>query len=131
MPPGVRRRVHREVDRNVIIVEVVKGARGVVNITWELMGEICDKVGVKIGSDTRGYTSQINGEKMEISISLKQGVSCEKFNFDGAKEISQGLSIVSVRPALRRVVTVRVLGLPFNAPDSIVEEYIEMFGGRV
>ena len=120
MPPGARRRVHKEVDRNVIIIEVVKGARGLVNLTWELMGEICEKVGVKIGSETRGYTSQINGEKMEISISLKQGVSSEKFSFSGAKEISQNLLIVSVRPAIRRVVTMRVLGLSFNSPDSIV-----------
>ena len=39
--PGVKKWVHKEVDLNVIIVEVVKGVKGVVNLTWELMSEIC------------------------------------------------------------------------------------------
>ena len=69
MPPGVKRRQHKEVDRNVIVVEVTKQPRSVVNLTWDLMGEICQKVGVKIGEETRGYTSQISGEKMNIAIS--------------------------------------------------------------
>ena len=34
-------------------------------------------------------------------------------------------------PEIKRVVSMRVLGLPFNAPDSIVEEYVEMFWGVV
>ena len=131
LPPGVKRRIHKEVDRNVIMIEVTKQTRSVVNLTWELMGEICEKVGVRIGVETRGYTSQISGDKMEIAISLKQGVSPERFCFAGVKEISQGLTIVSVSPEIKRVVSMRVLGLPFNAPDSIVEEYVEMFGGRV
>ena len=84
LPPGVKRRVHKEVDRNVIIVEVTKQAKSVVNLTWDLMGEICGKIGVKIGVETRGYTSQISGDKMDIAISLKPGVSCERFCFSGA-----------------------------------------------
>ena len=44
LPPGVRRRVHKEVDQNVFIVEVTKQARSGVNLTWDLMGEICEKV---------------------------------------------------------------------------------------
>ena len=126
-----KQRIHKEVDRNVIVVEVEKGVKGVVNLTWDLMGEICDAIGVRVGADTRGYTSQISGDKMDISISLKPGVSSERFCIKGPKQISQGLSIVNVSPEVKRVVTMRVMGLPFNAPDSIVEEYVEMFGGYV
>ena len=115
----------------MIIVEVVKGAKGVVNLTWDLMGEICDAIGVKIGVDTRGYTSQISSEKMEVAISLKPGVSSERFCGGEIKRLSQNLTIVNVSQEVKRVVTMRVIGLPFNAPDSIVEEYVEMFGGQV
>ena len=79
--------------------------KGVVNLTWALMGEICDVIGVKIGADTRGYTSQISGDKMEISISLKPGVSSERFCRSEARQISQGLTIVNVSPEVKRVVT--------------------------
>ena len=113
------------------MVEVIKGVKGIVNLTWELMDEICKVIGVEIGVDTRGYTSQINGEKMDIAISLKQGVSSERYCNSETRQISQGLSIVGVSPEIKRVVAMRVLGLPFNAPDSIVEEYVEMFGGVV
>ena len=128
---GAKKWVHKEVDLNVIIVEVIKGAKGVVNLTWDLMGEICDAIGVKIGVDTRGYTSQISSEKMEVAISLKPGVSSERFCGGEIKRLSQNLSIVNVSQEVKRVVTMRVIGLPFNAPDSIVEEYVEMFGGQV
>merc|ERR1711888_123154 len=49
------------------------------------MGEICEVIGVKIGVETRGYTSQISGDKMEISISLKPGVSSELFCNGGTR----------------------------------------------
>ena len=38
---------------------------------------------------------------------------------------------MNVSQEVKRVVTMRVIGLPLNAPDSIVEEYVEMFGGMV
>ena len=77
-PPGSKKWIHKEVDRNVIVVEVVKGLKGPVSLTWALIGEICDTLGVKIGADTRGYTSSISGEKMEVFISLKPWLSnCE------------------------------------------------------
>ena len=74
LPANVKRRVHKDIDRNVIIVKVVKRVKGVVNLTCGLMSEICYVIKVKIGVDTRGYTSKISGDKMEIGISLKPGV---------------------------------------------------------
>ena len=62
---------------------------------------------------------------------MKQGVSLEKFFTDIAREFTTGLTIVSVRPAVRREVKVLVIGLHFNTSDDCVREYLECFGAKV
>ena len=46
-------------------------------------------------------------------------------------DFSGDLTIIQVRPARRREVTLLITGLPFNTPDLQVKHYVEAFGAKV
>ena len=43
----------------------------------------------------------------------------------------EGVNKIFIRPAGRKDITVTVTGLDFNTPDSLVQEYITKFGGKL
>ena len=55
----------------------------------------------------------------------------EKFCVAENTNIGKGLITGSIRPAGRQDVTVSITGLDFNTPDTLVQEYIQKFGGHV
>ena len=61
----------------------------------------------------------------------KPAVSLERFVSEEARVFTPELTVTSVRPAVKREVTVLVTGLHFNTSDNMVKEYLECFGAKV
>ena len=55
----------------------------------------------------------------------------EKFCLSESISISKILSTGIIRPAGKCDIMVTVCGLDWNTPDSLVQEYIQKFGGKL
>ena len=66
-----------------------------------------------------------------MGIELKVGINPEKYGSRERRTVSDSLKIIHTRPEISREVQMMVVGLPFNAPDSLVHEQVELFDGKV
>ena len=95
-----------------------------VNLNGDLVAGICGAVGIRPGVETEGYQVQYRGKNMTISVWAKEAVSVERFVTEESKDYNNDLVITSVRPAVKRGVSVLVTSLSFNIPDGQVIDYI-------
>ena len=61
----------------------------------------------------------------------KPGLDLEQFCTQESLEVEKGVKTSYIRPAGRKHVEVKVTGLGFNTPDSLVQDYIVKFGGKL
>ena len=66
-----------------------------------------------------------------MGIKLKTAINPEKFSSREQKIVSESLRIPEVRPEISREVQIKVVGKPFSSPDSVVQEQVELFGGKI
>ena len=73
------------------------------------------------------------GRVCTISVWIKKDIMlnrfCQKEGIVVDKEM--GLRTGTIRPAGRRDVLVTVAGVDYNTPDSLIQEYLEKFGGKI
>ena len=137
-PPSYANRVknslrnHKKLDRNVleIIIEKRKSEE-ILYLSGDQVAEVCQIIGVRVGSDTRGYQAQYSAKLITLSVWMNPSVTLEKYVTSEPRDINGELTITAVRPAVRREVTVLVTGLHFNTPDDLVTDYLECFGAKV
>ena len=67
-------------------------------------------------------------KKSKIEVLCKEGIDLEQFCTQNRLEVEKGVKTNYIRPAGKRDVEVTVVGLGFNTPDSLVQEYIMKFG---
>ena len=129
---SVKSNKFQKLNRNVLeIVLEKKMYQKAINIKCDQVVNICEIVGIRVGSETEGYQAQYNRKSVTISVWAKEGVSLERFVTDQPREFSSDLTITQVRPAFRREVTLLITGLSFNTPDSQAKHYVESFGGKM
>ena len=61
----------------------------------------------------------------------KAGLDLEQFCVPESLQVEKGVRTNFIRPSGRKDVEVTVVGLGFNTPDSLVQEYITKFGGKL
>ena len=136
-PPSYANRVkkslrnHKKLDRNVLEIIMEKKNKEFLYLNGDEVAQVCEIVGVRVGSDTQGYQAQYSVKGITLSVWVNPNVSLEKYVTRESKEFNSDLIITAVRPAVRREVTVLVTGLHFNTPDDLVSDYIECFGAKV
>ena len=59
------------------------------------------------------------------------GFSLERFCQKEGIIVGKGLRTGSIRPAGRKDVIVTFAGVDFNTPDTLIQEYIMKFGGKM
>ena len=128
-PPSYANRVktsarkHKKLDRNVLnIIIEKKNLNEHILLKGDQVAQICDSVGLRVSSETEGYQVVYSGKVITLSVWAKPPVSLERFMSDQPREINSQLIITSVKPAVRREVSVLVTGLHFNTPDEQVRE---------
>ena len=95
------------------------------------MAKISHMVGIKVRSETEGYQAHYSRKVITLAVWAKAGVSLEKLIRDDHSEFNRDLTIIQVRPARRREVTLLITGLPFNTPDAQVKHYVESFEAKI
>ena len=128
---SVNAKKHKKLNRNVINVILEKLRSEQYNFGDELVGEICQVIGVNVGTQTMGYQVHFTPREITLSVVLRPEIGAERFCSQEVKHVRDGLRIVAVKPDNLRVVKLRIVGLYFNTPDSLVIEYLENFGIKV
>ena len=94
----------------------------------ECVARVCKSIGIDILSELEGCQVLHNGRNSTISGWAYRGVNLERFcRVEGIK----GVMTSMIKPAGRNDVTLSVMGLDFNTPDSLMIEYIQKFGGVI
>ena len=70
-------------------------------------------------------------KKAKIEVLCRADLDLEKFCIHESLQVEKGVKTNFIRPAGRKDVEVTVAGLGFNTPDSLVQEYITKFGGKM
>ena len=79
--------------------------------------------------NTQGY--QVFCRPKVVTLVIKSVVNPEKFSSGEHRMVSDLLMVTEVRPEISREVTMKVFGLPFNAPNSVVQEQVELYGDKL
>ena len=70
-------------------------------------------------------------DKSKTEVLCKQGLDLEQFCLYESFQVERGVKTYFIKPASRKDVEVTVAGLGFNTPDSLVQEYITKYGGKL
>ena len=134
-PPSYASRVkttiskHKKLDRNVLEIFIEKNNKDVfIQLSGDEVARVCALVGINVGSETEGYQASYSGKAITLSVWAKPAVSLERFVSEEARVFTPELTVTSVRPAMKREVTVLVTSLHFNTSDNMVKEYLECLG---
>lgn len=117
-------------DRNVIIVKI-KRDNNEVNFNGDTCDILCQKLKITPGVDTLGYQVIFSRGNFLVEIWLKPAIPAVNFSNDVHWDLSDGLTVIGVHPALSVEVPLLVKDLPFNFPDEEIQNYVARFGGVV
>ena len=97
----------------------------------ECVARVCKSIGIDKLSEVEGCQVLHNGRNSTISVWANTGVNLERFCRVEGINVSKGVMTSMIKPAGRNDVTLSVIGLDFNTPDSLMIEYIQKFGGII
>ena len=116
---------NQRLQRNILEIVLEKeNSDVVINIKEEDTKQLFETIGIDIETELEGH--QVKFDK--VSVWLKQGVKLDKFCKDEKIRVQPGVTTRYIKPAGRNDVTVTIVGLNFNTPDTFVFEYIKNFG---
>ena len=125
-------RFDQRLKRNVLEIEVEKDSEEEEMILNEVtIAKLLNKIKLNIHSHVEGYQVSFGRKKAKIQILCKQDLELEQFCVANSLEVEKGVKTNFIRPAGRKDIAVTVTGLDFNTPDSLVQEYITKFGGKL
>ena len=118
-------RFNQRLQRNVLEISFDKDNSEVqIDLKEENTRQLFETLGINIESELEGH--QVKYDK--ISVWLKKGIKLDRFCKEERIRVADGVTTSYIKPAGRNDVTVTVVGLDFNTPDSYVFEYIKNFG---
>ena len=125
-------RFDQKLKRNVLEIEVEKdNEEEEIILSAETVSKLLNKIKMNIHSHVEGYQVSFGRKKSKIEVLCKQGLDLEQFCVAESLQVEKGVKTNFIRPAGRKDVAVTVTGLGFNTPDSLVQEYICKFGGKL
>ena len=66
-----------------------------------------------------------------VEVWLQQNNSTAKFSRETELQLLPGVVITRVKPIQQQECTMTVWEMPFCSPDSLVEEMVELYGGKL
>ena len=82
-------------------------------------------------SDTVGAQYLYDKGDDLIEIWLLPHRTAQAFTSDSVIPLNDDFSVVSVRPAMSKEVSLMVLGVPINVKDTVISDYVTEFGGQI
>ena len=124
-------RFNQKLKRNVLDIEVVKESdEDEMILNEDTIAKLLNNLRLNI-SHVEGYQVSYGRKKSKIEVLCKAGLDLEQFCVSESLQVEKGVRTNFIRPSGRKDVEVTVVGLGFNTPDSLVQEYITKFGGKL
>ena len=120
---------NQRLQRNVLEITLVRVDKNVeIYIDDKEIDRILKTLGIDIRTQVEGYQLQYKGMTSVIAVWMPVGVNLEKYCKDIVIRVNSSVSTGIIRPSGKTEVTVTIVGLDFNTPDSFVLEYLSKFG---
>ena len=121
----------QRLKRNVLEIEIEKlDKENEIVMDQSCVARLLTSLGMNIETQLKGYQAMY-GKVVTLSVWCQPGVNLERFCRTETIQVTRGVWTKNIRPAGRRDVVVTVSGLDFNTPDTLVQGYIEKFGGKL
>lgn len=101
------------------------------NLDIDLVAKVCKTLAIKHILETQGFLALYSGNNLTLELWLKPTVSGIKFASEEKKPVHEGLVITRFKPQAVTECTLMIMGLPFNRPDTVVQEMVENPGSRM
>ena len=125
-------RFDQRLKRNVLDIDVEKeNTDDEMFLDQDRIAKLCSNIGMKIDTDVEGYQISYRGKYGKIAVWCKEGIDILKFCRHEIFQVCKGVNTKNIRPSGKPDVTVTFAGLDFNTPDTLVQEYISKFGGKL
>ena len=122
-------RFDQRLKRNVLEITLEKTSiEADAEVSQEAIAKVFKTLGINIETEVEGSQVHFKGMTSVISVWMKAGVNIERFCKDISIKVSNGVMTGMIRPAGKKDVTVSIVGLDFNTPDSFVMDYVNKFG---
>ena len=122
----------QRLKRNVLEISVEKNEKDLeIYLDQDSVARVCKSIGMDIISEVEGYQVHYNGRNCTLKVWAYKGVNLERFCRVEGINVSKGVMTGMIRPAGRSDVTMSVIGLDFNTPDTLMMDYINKFGGVI
>jgi hypothetical protein len=124
-------RYDHRLKRNVLEITIEKSDKDArIDLEPGMVARILNSIGLDIGNQVEGYQI-FYGRVCLISVWVVQGVLLDRFCQKENIIVTKGVVTGSIRPAGRRDVIVTFAGVDYNTPDTLIQEYIKKFGGKL
>ena len=122
----------QRLKRNVLEINIEKEENEIeVVLDQNVVAKLTKSLKMDVSSEMEGYQTKFTKYGAIISVWCRQGVNLEKFCRNEKIQVTNGVYTGNIYPAGRKDVSVKVSGLNWNTPDSLVIEYIKKFGGQL
>ena len=122
----------QRLKRNILEIEVEKeNEEDEMILSDETIATLLNKLRLNINSHVEGCQVNYGRKKSKIEVWCRAGLDLEQFCMNESLQVEKGVRTNFIRPVGRKDVEVSVVGLGFNTPDSLVQEYIKKFGGKL
>ena len=119
----------QRLQRNVLEITLERVDKNVeIVIDDKEIERVLRTLGIDINSQVEGFQLQYKGAVSVLSVWMPVGVNLEKYCKDMVIRVNNSVSTGMIRPAGKTEVTVTIVGLDFNTPDTFVIEYLNKFG---
>jgi hypothetical protein len=119
----------QRLKRNILEITLEKVNKNTeIEINQEDTSRVFRTLGIDITSQVEGHQVHYKGRNSVISVWMANGINVEKFCKDVNIKVNSDVITGMIRPAGRTDVTVSIIGLDFNTPDTFVIEYLSKFG---
>ena len=120
---------NQRLKRNILEITLERTNKDAeMKIDQEEISRVFKTLGIDIVSQVEGYQVHYKGRNSVISVWMPPGVNVEKFCKDVNITVNSNVVTGLIRPAGKTDVTVSIVGLNFNTPDTFVFEYLGKFG---
>ena len=119
----------QRLKRNILEITLERTNKEVdIDVDPEEISRVFRTLGIDINSQVEGYQIQYRGRISVISVWMLSNINVEKFCKDMVIKVNSNVITGVIRPAGKTDVTVSIVGLDFNTPDTFVLEYLAKFG---
>ena len=110
--------------RNVLEIQIIADNGSDTNVDKETVAKLLAKLGIDWKTNMQGY--QLSWKR--IYVWFKESFDIKRFCYVDSIKVADGIKTGEIKPMDRREVDVKISGLNFNTPDSLVKEYLNKHG---